>query len=404
MAAKPVTQTRARAIACIIVAVIFGTQSPYYTWLFAQFLFLTSVICFLRGERKRALWPIFIAAVVFATFVLMNFDTWYSKYALGPNPGAIASRSFADLERYALKPIELLVPLGHRIPAIEAWAIKSYFQQVLFLGETGAPYLGMVGIASLIILLGRVAAALGTRSAYKIPSHFWGLLWILSYSVVGGIGALFGVTGLILFRCSNRYSIVILALLLLFLVKQMTTWCRRWPFPGKFAFAAGVLALGIWDQPPTFYSGQEVAIPRWQVISDRTLVQEMESKLPPGAMIFQLPIVDFPESPPVESMGDYEQFRPYLHSRTLRFSYGSNKGRPRERWQREAEQLGPAGFIATLERYGFAAILINKAGYKDSGAALVASLAAAGRGTIIAESPHFISIALNPSAPPLLPP
>ena len=404
IAATPFAQKRVKAIFCIVVAVIFGSQSPYYTWLFAQFLFLAAAICFLRGQRKRALWPICIAAVVFATFVLMNADTFYSRLILGPNPGAIASRSFPDLERYAMKPIELLIPHGHRIEAIESWSVRSYFDRALFLGETRAPYLGVVGIAALIILLGRTATAIATRSAYKIPSHFWGILWVLSYSVVGGIGSLFGVVGLILFRCSNRYSIVILALLLLFLVKELTNLCRGWSFPGKLAFAAGVLAVGIWDQPPRFLSAQDVAGPRWQVIADRTLVSTLESKLPRRAMIFQLPVVDFPESPPIERMGDYEQFRPYLHSRALRFSHGSHKGRYRERWQREVEQFNPDGLVETLERYGFAAVLINKAGYKDSAASLVASLAAAGRGTILAESPDFVSIALSPHARPLLPP
>jgi len=404
LAAAPAVQKRSKVIFSVVVAVVFGAQSPYYSWLFAQFLLLAAAIWFLRGRRNRALWPLLLAGVVLATFLLMNLDTFYSRYSLGPNPGAIASRSFADLERYALKPIELIIPLSHRIAVVEAWAARTYFQQALFLGETDAPYLGIVGIISLIMLIWRTARSVAKGIAAKVPSEFWSILWICAYSVVGGIGALMGVAGLILFRCSNRYSIVILALLLLFLVREVANLAKRWSFAGKAAVAAVILAVGLFDQLPRFFSAQDVAVARWQVTSDRTLVSAMESRLPARAMLFQLPVVDFPESPPIEQMSDYEEFRPYLHSSRLRFSYGSDKGRPRERWQRESEQLGADALVKTLERYGFAAVLIDKAGYKDSGAALVRSLRNLGRTTTIAESYRFVCIALNPVSPPELPP
>jgi hypothetical protein len=403
LARTPVFQKRRNRIFALVVAVLFGAQSPYYSWLFAQFLLLAAVICCLRGRKDRALWPVLLAAAVFATFVVMNFDTLYCKLAMGPNAGAISSRSYPDLERYALKPIDLILPLGHRINAIETWSAKAYFQQALFLGEAGAPYLGIVAIGSLVFLIVRTAAGVANRSIRQAPSHFWSVLWILSYSVVGGIGGLFGVAGLILFRCSNRYSIAILALLLLFFVRELTRFAQHWSFARKAGITGVIVALGLFDQLPHFYSVQDVAIARWQVTADRTLVSTMESRLPARAMVFQLPVVDFPEAPPIEQMADYEEFRPYLHSRNLRFSYGSDKGRPRERWQRETEQLGAEGLVKTLERYGFAAILIDRAGYKDGGSSLVRSLKDAGRVTAIAESYQFICIALNPVSRPLLP-
>ena len=57
-------------------------------------------------------------------------------------------------------------------------------------------------------------------------------------------------------------------------------------------------------------------------------------RLPPGAMVFQLPVMAFPEVAPAHNLGDYEHFRPYLATRALRFSYGMLKGRSRHRWVR----------------------------------------------------------------------
>src|SRR5204863_9086383 len=113
---------------------------------------------------------------------------------------------------------------------------------------------------------------------------------------------LLGVAGLVLFRCSNRYSIVILALLLLFFVREVGNLAKRWSFAGKAGVAAAILVLGLFDQLPRFFSAQDVAVARWQVIADRTLVSTMESRLTRRAMVFQLPVVDFPEAPAVEQM------------------------------------------------------------------------------------------------------
>ena len=404
LSAAPRWPARSKLVFSIGVSILFGVQSPYYSWLFAQFLFLAAGICFLRGPRRSAWWPLALAVTVFVTFVLMNADTFYSRYALGPNPGAIASRSFPDLERYALKPIELIIPSTHRISALQAWGAKAYFQQALFLGEVGPPYLGFIAIISGLVLIYRTMIALAQGVTGKIPSEFWSIGWICAYSVVGGIGALGGVAGLILFRCSNRYSIVILALLLLFFVRELTKLARRWPYLGKVTVTGALLAIGLFDQLPRFFTAQDVAVARWQVGADRSLVSAMERKLPAGAMVFQLPVVDFPESPPTVDMSDYEEFRPYLHSRSLRFSYGSDKGRYRERWQKEVEQTSVLAMVQALENYGFNAILLDRGGYKDSGAALVASLKDVGRATIIAESYRFIAIELHPTAHPVLPP
>ena len=51
-------------------------------------------------------------------------------------------------------------------------------------------------------------------------------------------------------------------------------------------------------------------------------------------MIFEFPVVRFPENPPVANMQDYDQFRGYLADKgTFRWSYGSVKGRPQADWQ-----------------------------------------------------------------------
>ena len=107
---------------------------------------------------------------------------------------------------------------------------------------------------------------------------------------------------------------------------------------------------------------------------DQALVRAIEAAAPPHAMVFQLPYVAFPESPPRYQMQDYEQLRPGLHSRTLRWSYGAMKGRAEDRWLAEVSGLAAPELAAALGKAGFAGILVNRLGYLDHATALEAQL------------------------------
>jgi len=121
-------------------------------------------------------------------------------------------------------------------------------------------------------------------------------------------------------------------------------------------------------------------------------------------MLFQLPVVDFPEGRQVHQATDYEHLRPYLHATQLRFSYGSDKGRPREAWQRRAEALELEALVDALERIGFSGLLVNRKGYADGASELRERLAASGRQEAW-ESPDrdFLFIRLRPAAEPSAP-
>jgi hypothetical protein len=121
-------------------------------------------------------------------------------------------------------------------------------------------------------------------------------------------------------------------------------------------------------------------------------------------MVFQLPVMDYPEVPPIGGVADYEQFRPYLYSHQLRYSYGSDKGRYREEWQRELTQIGLAAMVRRLETYGFSAILINRNAYQDGAGSLLIQLQQANKTPISAPHPDFLAVRLTPSGTPVMPP
>jgi hypothetical protein len=268
----------------------------------------------------------------------------------------------------------------------------------------GPVYLGLAGVTALLALaLATARAALG-RSARPTPAAALAVVWILAYSVVGGVNGLIGLYGFVWLRATSRNSIWIFALVLLWVVLALsrTALARRRTASVIAATVAGSLTLA--DQLPPRTRGAAIREVGGRVASDAAFTRSLEAALPQGAMLFQLPVVDFPEGQRVLAASDYEHLRPYLHAKRLRFSYGSDKGRPQDTWQRRVESLEPARMAEALERMGFAGILVNRKAYPGGAQELREALAAAGRPEAW-ESPDrdFQFVRLTPESSPQSP-
>ena len=108
--------------------------------------------------------------------------------------------------------------------------------------------------------------------------------------------------------------------------------------------------------------------------SDEAFVADVEHRLGPKAMVFQLPVVAFPESRRPARMLDYDHFVGYLHSRQLRWSYGGMKGREAD-WQEAVRGQPTELLLARLVAVGFTGLTIDRFGYHDGAAALEADVA-----------------------------
>jgi hypothetical protein len=268
----------------------------------------------------------------------------------------------------------------------------------------GPAYLGLAGVAALFgLVIATFRAVLG-HPPRRPPSTALAVAWILAYSVVGGLNGLVGLAGFVWLRATSRYSIWILALVLLWAVVAIspTRLARRRGASVAAALVAGALTVA--DQMPPRTRPQAIRDVGAAVAADAAFARSLEAALPPGAMLFQLPVVDFPEGTRVLGEGDYEHLRPHLHARRVRFSYGSDKGRPREAWQQRVAALEPADMAAALERIGFSGLLVNRKAYEDRAIALREALTASGR-VEAWESPDrdFLFVRLAPADRPVPP-
>jgi hypothetical protein len=327
----------------------------------------------------------------------MNADTLTYSWLHGKNIEAV-NRNLAALDVYGLKIPELIFPPAyHPIKSLAQFGLNHYFVPTLIKGEMGSPYLGLVGLVGLVWLFGLTFYRILQGRTQLIPVHAWQTLWILLYSLIGGFNLLLGSFGLILFRGTNRYSIVILTLVLLFLVRQLSRYCpEKWILPVAFC----ITALGLWDQLPPRVTSAQIQQVSEVVQADRDFAKSLESKLSKDTMVFQLPVAAFPEIPPIVQMADYEHFRPYLFTQNLHYSYGTNKGRGDANWQKQVEKMPPLEMIKKLESYGFGAIMINRSGYLDKGKALIEGFTSAGR-LVISENNYLMAFGLQPMTNPV---
>lgn len=389
--------------ACVIAA-IAGLQSPYYTNILCQLTLLGGVIV---AWRQRSWAPFLGAATVIGAaavaFAITNLDTWTYKMAHSGNQVALL-REYRWLEIYGFKLVDLFVPVNaHRIGLFRDFGAAH--RKAAPLLDEGASYLGVVGCAALLWLVGTAVRNVVQRKPAGVPLEAWQVLWIVLMFNTGGLNAIlasfFGIT---LFRTACRYSVVLLAIVLLYAAQRLSVLEKEGLSPAasetrRIATVTGLLAaclLIFFDQVPRAPSAEKTGILRTQIESDRRFVSQMEAALPPGAPVFQLPAMEFPEAP-VAGIASYDHFRPYLYSRHLRFSFGAVRGRDVSRWQQAVQQKLLEGAavdqqaqlvrfnianvnaaIDELQKRGFKAIYINRRGFMDGGRGLVEALAELG--------------------------
>ena len=393
--------TRGRFIFALVVGVLAGVQHIYYANMFAQFALIAGLVQAWRGGWRALLPAAAVVGAIAVGFLLMEANTVTYQLIHGFS-GLALDRRYQWLEFYGLKLVDLIIPpADHPFPLFADWGSGYLASTILSPGELPpSSYLGMIGLAALGWL---VAASLRRTVRGTLPPlEAFLILWIILYANVGGLNSVVGMLGFDLFRTTSRYSIFILCLVLLYAIRRLSALP---PIPRAAAYPAAVLLVVVawWDQAPPTTTQADLDSIAAAVASDRDFTREMERRLPAHAMVFQIPIMAYPETG-APNVPPYNHFRPYLFSRDLRFSYGSEKGRPEADWQNALVNVPLTEGIPLLESYGFAAVYINLDSTNDRGAAVLAAFRAQGYTDSFESERHDLAcVLIHPSPHPQWP-
>jgi phosphoglycerol transferase len=358
--------------------IVIGTTGFYYAIFTGLFLIATMVFRFF-GERNRtaALSTLLLCSVLGLVILADLAPTFIYQSIRGVNEQAV-NRTYESIEVYALKPIQLLLPIpNHRIEQL-----RSPIAKVLEAGGTseGAQGLGLVGAIGIMIVVIRTLALIGISTIQGPHSRTLDRLGVLTVGAilgasVGGFAAGFGVIGLTEIRAWNRISVFVGFFALAVVALAMDAWTRRrnLNIVAVVAIAAVTIAIGVLDQTGAASQGADDArAASWE--SDRAFIQAIESGIEPGSAVYQIPYMPYPETSAPNLMVDYDHLRGFLHSETLSWSYAAMKGRVPE-WQPRVNSLGANRMLRAIILMGFDGLYIDRLGYADGATALESEVA-----------------------------
>jgi phosphoglycerol transferase len=393
----------------ILVCLLVSSAGVYYAFFACFFLVVAGLS---SGLTRRRVYPLVNAAVMIAAVgigVLANISpTLWHKWQHGSNPEAVA-RCPQGAEIHGLKITQLFLPVTeHRWRAFREFK-ATYNSITPVVNENDWATLGVVGSVGILLLCGRFLYRRTSLQGIKVMDAL-SILTVagLLLATIGGFGSLFsflvsdwirGYARIVVYLAFFAFFAV--AWLLQKLALQWTPGTKAgWLYVGVLGV---ILGVGIADQtnrkckPPfewAFFGNAGNFTQAYR--RDAAYFRQVEQSLPADAWVFQLPYVPYPEHPPVLGMTDYDHFRGYLHTHTLRWSYGAIRGRDADTWQRQVAALPPEGLVKALAFAGFQGVHVDRAGFADRAADLEAKLTALLPGQRIeSDDKRFLFFPLN---------
>lgn len=372
--------------ATVAMAVATGVSFSYYA-IFTLILLVFAALVRMAagGGVRRLVTPAIVATLIGVCFGAMLLPTLALRADAGTNP-VVGKRLPVESELFALRLTNLVLPIErHRLGAL-ADITNDYVATAPKVGEgPSTPALG--GVLSLAFFAGVALLVVGGVAGRRYVSHLAlardaGLLALAAFvmGTTGGGSALFSYFVSAQLRGWSRISVFV-AFFAVVVLGALVTWALERPRVARagrpFAFAA-VATLGVvavFDMTTFAYRpAYEGNLVSWR--SDSRIVKAIDDELPPGAMVFQLPYVQFPENPPIFRATDYDNFRGFLHSDDLRWSYGAMKGRTND-WADAVAQRSPAEYLGAVAAAGFRRVWIDTFAYEDGGPSIIAQVRAA---------------------------
>ena len=370
------------SVACLIGLIVIASFGVYYA-LFGIFVVLLGAIAGAIRNKSYSTFLLGIAATSAITLgVILNISTNLLHSYQSNKNSEVAVRSIADSEIYGFKLAQLILPqASHHIEAL-AKKTATYNSSTPLTNENITSSLGLVGTVGLLILF---VCLLVSLSGGKLDSRLAlisliGLILLL-FGTIGGFGSLFAIFISTSIRGWNRISIFIsfATIALFFISLQIIVEKQKWMTSGRagivvIPFISVILiVLGVYDQTNWACKSCNVAT-RNAFLAEGKFIQDIESAMPKGSAIYQLPYIPFPEVPPLHRLSPYDPLSGFIQSKNLLWSSGGTKGRDGDLFFRKIAKYPINQQLDIIKRLGFSGVYVDRRGYADNANELVAQL------------------------------
>lgn len=363
----------------LFFAFLIANNGIAYYPFFTCFMFMvTAVSKFLKTGKVRQGLRGVIATVMVCFFVVLTIVPG-KIYTMvnGTNAAAIERSGFEQAELYGLKISQMFMPVnGH---GVYDKYIDIYNETAFLVNENSTAYLGILGMIGFIVLMlclfTRKDSTLSKRLGYLSELN----ITMVLLGTIGGIGAMFAFFVSPMLRGYNRISIFIEYASILGVAiwadsivnkiiekhKKNGSFIRKYLSEYVLYAVFGLICVfSIWEGCPNLATPDYESIEA-EYTSDREFVKSIEASVDAGSMIYQLPYHEYPEGGPVNDMWDYHLYVGYVHSDTLRWSYGSVKGRSEDAWNKAVSEMDYDSMVSYLKEQGFAGIYVDRRAYTE---------------------------------------
>lgn len=358
------------SVALFLIAT--GIGGIYYA-IFASFFLLVATVAAAGRDGAHRLLAHGAGAIALIALGAGATVLPSALYLKGQPANPDATRRFAvEAENHGLKLAQLLLPTSnHPIASLRKTRERYNNSGAPAMTENGISSMGAIASLGLLVVLSRVV--LRWRDS---DDTLWDGLTCLSVatillSTVGGFGSLVAHFGFAWLRCYNRISICLQFFALTavgLLLSQAYFRLARKGTRGEIIAASAVFAitaLGLWDQtphmPPYNYAAAKASF-----VNDREFFQSLEAKLGPDSTLFPLPSLPFPEHLEGQYC-TYELLRPYLHTSSMRLSFGALRGYEGDEWAKHFARLPIPSLVDSLARAEFSGIYLDRRAFGDHG-------------------------------------
>ena len=365
-----------RNLIIIAILIFFSLWNFYYSFFFVL-LATGAAISAAHYRRNRYHFFSGIVMIFFITapFIINLIPYQLYQYEHGKNT-QVAHRLTFEAEIYGLKIAQMVLPIDGHNNAFLAKVKKTYNMAPL-IGENRFSTLGIIGSLGFMIMIfymlfdERILTVIKKLSILNFTA--------VIIATIGGFSSLFALIVTPQIRGYNRISIFIATMALFVVAIILNELVKKYSLKwySNLFIALLILSVGIYDQVPSYFSySKAIKAYRHIFVADREFVQAIEEELKSSKnkMVFQYPHMSSPESHVINKLGEYRQVVGFLHSDTIKWSFGGIKGRESDAWIKKLQKLPLEKQIDILRSSGFDGIWVDLRGYKDGGKEIESNL------------------------------
>ena len=387
------TWPRRTGLVLLAGCVLLSLNYVYYAF-FACFCIAAGGIAgYLIGRDRRVLVSTALCLAVIAATTFVNLVPSFESWRRSGRPAILQDKTPAEAEMFGLKIRQLVSPVfpNHFTP-FQHWVEREAVARFPNENENWTARLGVVGTMGFLVLVAMWFVPDRTRKERTLlRSASLLTLAAVLLATVGGFGTLFSLFVSSDIRGYNRIYPFIDFFSLAAIAIGIDAWLKTQR--SRTIASVVILALGVADQGQavTRFNERYDATAR-EVANLRGIVDRLERTLPGGAMVLQLPFRPYMNESDFGRMKQYDHFKPYLVSHSLRFSYPAFSN-AQVRWQEEASRMDLQSLVTYLGDQHFSAVLVDRYGYEDGGSAVTKALTRiVGGEHVIAQTDRYVAL------------